>query len=61
MSIREMGSDSRRTSTVISPEIFRDDTEKRTYMTLYSHRIDLDVLEASIVKFKKCVDPDYIE
>jgi hypothetical protein len=61
MSIREMASDSRRTSTVISPEIFRDDTEKRTYMTLYAHRIDLDVLDVSIVKFKECIDPDYID
>lgn len=41
-------------------EIFRDDTERRTYMALFSSDLDLDVLEASIEKFKECIDVDYI-
>jgi hypothetical protein len=41
-------------------EIFRDDTERRTYMTLFSRDVDLDVLEASIEKFKERIDVDYI-
>lgn len=42
-------------------EIFRDDSERRTYMTPFSSEIDLDVLEASIVKFKERIDPSYID
>jgi hypothetical protein len=42
-------------------EIFRDDSERRTYMTLFSSSVDLDVLEASIAKFKERIDPSYIE
>ena len=42
-------------------EIFRDDSEKRTYMTLFSSNIDVDVLEASITQFKERIDSKYIE
>ncbi len=42
-------------------EIFRDDSEKRTYVTLFSKDIDLDALEASIGKFKERIDTNYIE
>lgn len=42
-------------------EIFRDDSERRTYMTSFSGSIDLDVLEASVAQFKERIDPIYIE
>lgn len=42
-------------------EIFRDDSERRTYMTLFTHQLDFDVLETSIAKFKERIDPNYIE
>ncbi len=42
-------------------EIFRDDSERRTYMSLFSRRVDLDVLEASIEKFKERIDTNYID
>ena len=42
-------------------EIFRDDSERRTYMTMFSSSVDLDVLEASIVQFKHRIDRSYIE
>ena len=42
-------------------EIFRDDTERRTYMTLFSSDVDLKVLETSIDKFKELIDADYID
>lgn len=41
-------------------EIFRDDSERRTYMTLFSNNVDLDVLEASIAQFKERIDTNYI-
>jgi hypothetical protein len=40
-------------------EIFRDDSEKRTYMTLFSRQVDFDVLESSIAQFKERIDLDY--
>ena len=42
-------------------EIFRDDIEKRTYMTLFSDQVDFDVLEASIATFKDRIDLNYID
>lgn len=42
-------------------EIFRDDYERRIYMTMFARQIDFDVLEASIAKFKERIDPNYIE
>ena len=42
-------------------EIFRDDSEKRTYMTLFSGSVELDVIEASVEKFKECIDLNYID
>ena len=42
-------------------EIFRDDTEKRTYVTVYAESIDLDVLEASITQFNVRINSDYME
>ncbi|GAA4998762.1 hypothetical protein FNZ56_12060 [Pseudoluteimonas lycopersici] len=42
-------------------EIFRDDTERRTYMTLFSRQLDFDVLESSIAQFKDRIDLNYIE
>jgi hypothetical protein len=42
-------------------EIFRDDSERRTYITLFSDTVELEVLEASIVKFKEHIDQKYIE
>lgn len=45
----------------LAMEIFRDDTEKRTYMTLFCGNIDIGVLEDSIEQFKQRVDPRYIE
>ena len=42
-------------------EIFRDDSEKRTYMTLFSGSLDLDVIEASVETFKRRIDLNYIE
>jgi len=41
-------------------EIFRDDTERRTYLKLFSSDVNLDVLEASISKFKERIDLDCI-
>ena len=32
-------------------EIFRDDTERRTYVTVYAESVDIDVLKASIAQF----------
>ena len=42
-------------------EIFRDDSERRTYITLHPGRVDLIVLEASIAQFRLRIDPSYIE
>lgn len=42
-------------------ELFRDDSERRTYMTLFTRQLDFDVLEASIANFKERIDPNYIE
>ena len=42
-------------------EIFRDDSERRTYMTLFSSSVDLNVLEASVAQFKERIDSSYIE
>jgi hypothetical protein len=42
-------------------EIFRDDSERRTYVTLFSDNVDLDVIEASIAQFKERINPNYIE
>jgi hypothetical protein len=42
-------------------EIFRDDSERRTYVAPFAKRIDLDVLEASIREFKERIDLSYIE
>jgi hypothetical protein len=42
-------------------EIFRDDSERRTYMTLFSGSVDLDVIEASVEKFKERIDLNYID
>ena len=42
-------------------EIFRDDSERRTYMTLFSRRVDFDVIEASIATFKERIDLNYID
>jgi hypothetical protein len=41
-------------------EIFRDDSERRTYVTVYAESVDLDVLEASIAQFNVRIDPAYI-
>jgi hypothetical protein len=41
-------------------EIFRDDSERRTYMKLFSGSVDLDVIEASVEKFKERIDLNYI-
>ena len=42
-------------------EIFRDDSERRTYARLFHHSIDLGVLESSVAEFKDRIDPNYIE
>ena len=42
-------------------DIFRDDSEKRTYVTVYSKNIDLAHLEASVTKFKEKIDAAYID
>jgi hypothetical protein len=42
-------------------EIFRDDSEKRIYVTLFASSVDLDVVEASLEKFKEQIDMNYIE
>lgn len=42
-------------------EIFRVDSERRTYMRLFAKEVDLSVLEASIAKYKERIDTDYIE
>ncbi|MUV14032.1 hypothetical protein [Noviluteimonas gilva] len=42
-------------------EIFRDDSEQRTYVTLFADAIDFGVLEASIEEFKTRIDQSYIE
>lgn len=42
-------------------EIFRDDSDRRTYMTLFTTDVDLDVLEGSIKKFKERIDVNYID
>jgi hypothetical protein len=42
-------------------EIFRDDSERRTYMRMFAKEVDLSVLEASIVKYKEEIDVNYIE
>lgn len=42
-------------------EIFRDDSEKRAYMTLFATSVDLNVIDASVEKFKECIGLDYIE
>jgi hypothetical protein len=42
-------------------EIFRDDSERRTYMTLFSNQVDLDVLEASIAQFQERIDRNYVD
>lgn len=42
-------------------EIFRDDSERKTYATLFSSQIDLHVLETSIATFKERIDLNYIE
>jgi hypothetical protein len=42
-------------------EIFRDDSERRTYITAYANMIDLDVIEASIAQFKARIDAGYID
>ena len=42
-------------------EIFRDDSERRTYMTLFSGSVDLDVIEASVETFKQRIDLNYID
>ncbi len=42
-------------------EIFRDDIERRIYMTLFASNVDLDVIESSIEKFKERIDLEYIE
>jgi len=42
-------------------EIFRDDSERRTYMRMFTKEVDLSVLEASIVKYKEEIDVNYIE
>lgn len=42
-------------------EIFRDDSERRTYLTMFSSGVDLEVVEASIETFKKRVDLNYID
>lgn len=41
-------------------EIFRDDSERWTYVTSFTRQLDLDVLEDSIVQFKDRIDPEYI-
>ncbi|MBB5865537.1 hypothetical protein [Xanthomonas sp. 3058] len=42
-------------------EIFRDDSERRTYMSLFSSKVDIAVLEASIAQFRARINSDYIE
>lgn len=42
-------------------EIFRDDTERRTYVSLFKADLKLSVVELSIARFKESIDPDYIE
>ena len=42
-------------------EIFRDDSEKRTYLTVHTKYIDLALLEASVTKFKEKIDAAYID
>ena len=42
-------------------EIFRDDSERRTYLTVFANSVDLDVLETSIKKFKERIDQNYID
>lgn len=42
-------------------EIFRDDTERRTYVTIFVRQLDFDVLEASIAKFRERIELNYIE
>lgn len=42
-------------------EIFRDDSERRTYACLFYRHVDLDVLEASIATFKERVGLTYTD
>ena len=42
-------------------EIFRDDKERRTYVSQFKADLNLSVVEVSIARFKECIDPDYIE
>ena len=42
-------------------EVFRDDSESRAYVTLFSCRVDIDVIEASIATFKERIDLNYID
>jgi len=41
-------------------EIFRDDTEQRTYMRAFASAIDLDVLTGSVAEFNKRIDREYL-
>lgn len=37
-------------------EIFRDDSERRTYMTVFAKDVDLATVEASILMFKDSIN-----
>jgi len=42
-------------------EIFRDDSERRIYVTLFADSVDLAVIESSIATFKEYPGVNYIE
>ena len=42
-------------------EIFRDDTDKKRTLRVFEDNIDLDIIEESILLFKKNIPWDFIE
>ncbi|MCL1667623.1 hypothetical protein M2T82_06055 [Elizabethkingia ursingii] len=42
-------------------EIFRDDTDKKRTIRVFEDNIDLDIIEESILLFKKNIPWDFIE
>lgn len=42
-------------------EIFRDDSERRIYVTLFASCVDLAVIEASMARFKEHPGESYLD
>ncbi len=42
-------------------EIFRDDTEKSKYITVFENPVPLELMEEALIRFKRNIPSGYIE